>query len=90
VDDPVADGLQAAEKAREVEQPPRLEGRLAVVAHLGCCRRVSPFATANSIVAWPPILSTTPRARDRSPSAALKSLTFKIELPQLMVRILMR
>jgi hypothetical protein len=52
------------------------------------CRRVSPFPTANSTVPWPPILSTIPRARDRSPSVASKSSNISVELPQVMVRIL--
>src|SRR5215216_5433842 len=43
----------------------------------------------NSTLPRLPILSTTPRATDRSPSsAASKSSNFSVELPQLMVRIL--
>src|SRR5215207_10100170 len=49
---------------------------------------LSPPSPMSSALPRPPILSTTPRATDCSPSAASKSSNFSVELPQLMVRIL--
>src|SRR5215204_2572054 len=49
---------------------------------------LSPLSLTSSALPRPPILSTTPRAMDRSSSEALKSSNFRVELPQLMVRIL--
>src|SRR5215203_2241156 len=48
----------------------------------------SPLSLMSSALPGPPILSTTPRAMDRSQSAASKRSNFSIELLQLMVRIL--
>src|SRR5215208_5883853 len=49
---------------------------------------LSPLSLMSSALPRPPILSTTPRAMDRSQSAASKRSNFSVELPQLMVRIL--
>src|SRR5215204_4106599 len=49
---------------------------------------LSPLPLISSRLPRPPILSTSPRAMDRSPFAASKSSNLSVELPQLMVRIL--
>jgi hypothetical protein len=56
---------------------------------VGCIVR-SPPSLESSTLPCPPILSTIPRARDRSSSTTSKSSNFSVELPQLMVRILMQ
>jgi hypothetical protein len=52
------------------------------------CTVLSPLSLMSSALPRPPILSTIPRAMDRSLFAAPKRSNFKVELPQLMVRIL--
>jgi hypothetical protein len=79
VDNAVANRLKPAKEARGAKQTDRLDRRLAVVG-----RRDGPYR----LLATLPILSTTPRAMDRSPSAPSKNSNFKVELPQLRVRIL--